>query len=108
MNLDDVERFRELDPSAMLNKIDTLPDQLEAAWKMGHELPLVPVVRLRHIVIAGMGGSAIGGDLLTYCLTMEELGRADSAARGIVSVSNGLVGRPDENLRAILPLVDDG
>ncbi|HKZ54303.1 MAG TPA: bifunctional phosphoglucose/phosphomannose isomerase [Anaerolineales bacterium] len=65
MNLDDVERFRELDPSAMLNKIDTLPDQLEAAWKMGHELPLVPVVRLRHIVIAGMGGSAIGGDLLT-------------------------------------------
>ncbi|MGN6130787.1 MAG: acyl-CoA dehydrogenase family protein [Nocardioidaceae bacterium] len=35
----------------------------------------------------------IGGDNLTYCLAMEELGRADSAVRGIVSVSNGLVGK---------------
>jgi alkylation response protein AidB-like acyl-CoA dehydrogenase len=35
----------------------------------------------------------LGGDTLTYCLAMEELGRADSAVRGIVSVSNGLVGK---------------
>jgi alkylation response protein AidB-like acyl-CoA dehydrogenase len=35
----------------------------------------------------------VGGDFLTYCLAMEELGRADSAVRGIVSVSNGLVGK---------------
>lgn len=35
----------------------------------------------------------IGGDYLTYCLAMEELGRADSAVRGIVSVSMGLVGK---------------
>ena len=35
----------------------------------------------------------IGGDYLTYCLGMEELGRADSAVRGIVSVSMGLVGK---------------
>jgi alkylation response protein AidB-like acyl-CoA dehydrogenase len=34
-----------------------------------------------------------GGDYVTYCLGMEELGRADSAVRGIVSVSNGLVGK---------------
>ncbi len=30
---------------------------------------------------------------MTYALGMEELGRADSALRGIVSVSNGLVGK---------------
>ncbi|MGH3517642.1 MAG: acyl-CoA dehydrogenase family protein [Haloechinothrix sp.] len=35
------------------------------------------------------GGS--GGDYLSYCLVMEELGRGDSAIRGIVSVSLGLV-----------------
>jgi alkylation response protein AidB-like acyl-CoA dehydrogenase len=35
----------------------------------------------------------VGGDYVTYCLGMEELGRADSAVRGIVSVSNGLVGK---------------
>ena len=35
----------------------------------------------------------LGGDYLTYVLGMEELGRADSALRGIVSVSNGLFGK---------------
>ncbi|MGN6783455.1 MAG: acyl-CoA dehydrogenase family protein [Marmoricola sp.] len=35
----------------------------------------------------------LGGDSLTYCLSMEELGRADSAVRGIVSVSSGLFGK---------------
>jgi alkylation response protein AidB-like acyl-CoA dehydrogenase len=38
------------------------------------------------------GGSA--ADYLTYALMMEELGRADSAVRGIVSVSLGLVATP--------------
>ena len=37
------------------------------------------------------GGS--GGDHISYALMMEELGRGDSAIRGIVSVSLGLVGK---------------
>jgi alkylation response protein AidB-like acyl-CoA dehydrogenase len=37
------------------------------------------------------GGS--GGDHVTYCLVLEELGRGDSAVRGMVSVSLGLVGK---------------
>ncbi|MEU7750544.1 acyl-CoA dehydrogenase family protein [Micromonospora sp. NPDC049101] len=37
------------------------------------------------------GGS--GGDHLAYCLVLEELGRGDSAVRGIVSVSLGLVAK---------------
>ena len=38
----------------------------------------------------------VGGtpaDHRSYCLMMEELGRGDSAIRGIVSVSLGLVGK---------------
>ncbi|HEY6491793.1 MAG TPA: acyl-CoA dehydrogenase family protein [Trebonia sp.] len=35
----------------------------------------------------------LGGDWITYCVGLEELGRADSAVRGIVSVSAGLVGK---------------
>ena len=35
----------------------------------------------------------LGADFLTYCLGLEELGRADSSLRGIVSVSAGLVGK---------------
>ncbi|MFI7524883.1 acyl-CoA dehydrogenase family protein [Nocardia salmonicida] len=37
------------------------------------------------------GGS--GGDTFDYCLLLEELGRGDSAVRGIVSVSLGLFGK---------------
>src|SRR6185437_13590158 len=32
-------------------------------------------------------------DTISYCLVMEELGRADSSVRGIVSVNNGLAGK---------------
>ena len=35
----------------------------------------------------------MGLDTISYCLVMEELGRADSSVRGIVSVQNGLVGK---------------
>ncbi|MEV8440206.1 acyl-CoA dehydrogenase family protein [Actinosynnema sp. NPDC051121] len=37
------------------------------------------------------GGS--GGDHLAYCLVLEEIARGDSAVRGIISVSLGLVGK---------------
>ncbi|MBB5808735.1 alkylation response protein AidB-like acyl-CoA dehydrogenase [Saccharothrix ecbatanensis] len=37
------------------------------------------------------GGS--GGDSLAYCLVLEEIARGDSAVRGIISVSLGLVGK---------------
>jgi alkylation response protein AidB-like acyl-CoA dehydrogenase len=49
---------------------------------------------------AGFLGSALpeehGGmdlDTLSYCVLCEELGRADSSVRGIVSVNVGLVGK---------------
>src|SRR5436309_8816411 len=35
----------------------------------------------------------MGLDSISYCLVMEELGRADSSVRGIVSVNNGLAGK---------------
>lgn len=35
----------------------------------------------------------VGGDYITYVLSAEELGRADSSIRGIVSVSAGLFGK---------------
>ena len=48
-------------------------------------------------------------DTVSYCLLMEELGRADSSVRGIVSVNVGLVGKTiakwgnEEQKRAWLP-----
>ncbi|MBO1415191.1 acyl-CoA dehydrogenase family protein [Streptomyces sp. FH025] len=58
------------------------------------------------------GGS--GGDHLAYCLVLEELGRGDSAVRGIVSVSLGLVGKSingygtEEQKRYWLPRLTSG
>lgn len=62
--LDDLERFRSLDPQGMLAEIDGLPDQLQTAWNLGQKQPLADISGVRQVIIAGMGGSAIGGDLL--------------------------------------------
>ncbi|ADD42022.1 acyl-CoA dehydrogenase family protein [Stackebrandtia nassauensis] len=66
------------------------------AWDRAEAMDPALVPRLGELGFLGMtigeeyGGS--GGDHLTYCLVMEELGRGDSAVRGVVSVSLGLVG----------------
>jgi glucose/mannose-6-phosphate isomerase len=64
MNLNDTARFKELDPSGMIEHINSLPDQLAAAWQLGNQLELPAWTGIRSIVVSGMGGSAIGGDLL--------------------------------------------
>jgi glucose/mannose-6-phosphate isomerase len=64
MKLDRSERFAEWDPENMLAEIDALPDHLGAAWKLGQELPLPDWDSFEQVVLAGMGGSAIGADLL--------------------------------------------
>jgi glucose/mannose-6-phosphate isomerase len=63
MNLDDLESFARLDPGGMLQEIDGLPDQLARAWSRGSQLSLPEMPGLRQVLIAGMGGSAIGADL---------------------------------------------
>jgi glucose/mannose-6-phosphate isomerase len=67
MNLDDLERFRQLDTQGMRGEIERLPEQLQAAWDLGQRLPVTSLSTeaVSQVIIAGMGGSAIGGDLLT-------------------------------------------
>ncbi len=64
MQLNDLDVFRKLDPSDMQGQIDQLPDQLADAWELGMQLPLPNWGGIRQVLIAGMGGSAIGADLL--------------------------------------------
>jgi len=73
MNLDDCLSFQPLDPQNMIGEIDGLPDQLQAAWELGFEKlfdsrPLQDGGGLKQVVIAGMGGSAIGADLVAVYL----------------------------------------
>jgi alkylation response protein AidB-like acyl-CoA dehydrogenase len=68
-----------------------------AEWDRREAIDRTVVNRLGDLGLLGltipeeMGGS--GGDHITYCLVLEELGRGDSAVRGLVSVSLGLVGK---------------
>ena len=65
MNLDDLSHFQKLDTQNMLAHIDGLPDQLQTAWDLGQTLPLPEWTGIQQVVIAGMGGSAIGADLVS-------------------------------------------
>ncbi|MEW6178411.1 MAG: bifunctional phosphoglucose/phosphomannose isomerase [Chloroflexota bacterium] len=63
-NLDDFKLFYQLDTQNMLGEINGLSAQLELAWDLGNQYPLPEVRDIRQVVVAGMGGSAIGADLL--------------------------------------------
>lgn len=88
------------------------------AWDRAEEVDRGIVKKLGEVGFLGLtvdeeyGGS--GGDHLTYCLVTEELGRGDSSARGIVSVSLGLVAKSvaawgsEEQKRRWLPGLTSG
>jgi glucose/mannose-6-phosphate isomerase len=64
MHLDDLNVIKEIDSEKMIQHINDLPAQLASAWELGLNLPLPDFGDFNHVVIAGMGGSAIGGDLV--------------------------------------------
>src|SRR3954467_13413971 len=66
-------------------------------WDRTERMDLAIVEQLAQVGFLGCalpeeyGG--MGLDTISYCLVMEELGRAAWAGRGIVSVNNGPVGK---------------
>lgn len=74
MELNDSKAFAALDQQDMLGFIDRLPDQLDSAWELGSRLPLPGWSGIEQVVVAGMGGSAIGADLAAAYL--EPVGKA--------------------------------
>ncbi|MFD5510399.1 acyl-CoA dehydrogenase family protein [Streptomyces sp. NPDC127051] len=89
-----------------------------ADWDRAESVDRAIVKKLGDLGFLGLtvpeeyGGS--GGDHLSYVLVTEELGRGDSAVRGIVSVSLGLVAKTlaawgtEEQKRAWLPRLCSG
>ncbi|MCX4802552.1 acyl-CoA dehydrogenase family protein [Streptomyces sp. NPDC058682] len=89
-----------------------------AEWDRAESVDRAIVKKLGALGFLGLtvpeeyGGS--GGDHLAYALVTEELGRGDSAVRGIVSVSLGLVAKTiaawgsEEHKRAWLPRLCSG
>ena len=90
---DEQSSFREI-AREFLEK-EAVPHRVE--WDRREAVDLAIVPKMAELGFFGLtipeeyGG--VGGDYVTYAIGMEELGRADSALRGIVSVSSGLVGK---------------
>jgi glucose/mannose-6-phosphate isomerase len=70
--LDDPKARDRLDPGGMGAAVHGLPDQCRAAWDEARRLDLPATYReIDRIVILGMGGSAIGGDIFRLLLARE-------------------------------------
>ncbi|TAJ19961.1 MAG: hypothetical protein EPO65_05210 [Dehalococcoidia bacterium] len=63
--LEDPALIAQVDPAGFHLLLRALPSSAAAAWKMGSEWPLPPSLRTpRKVLFAGVGGSAIGGDVV--------------------------------------------
>lgn len=68
MHLDNFTEFQNIDTLNMQAEIDGLPHQFKNAYEHSFSYDLADPQKPEIILVAGMGGSAIGADLLsTYC-----------------------------------------
>lgn len=71
-DLDNELAMRQADPQDMLGWVERFPEQVADAWQRAEALRLPDSHRnKRHVVVLGMGGSAIGGDLLAALMVPE-------------------------------------
>ena len=72
IDLDQPDIYTRLDPSGLSDRIAGLADQCQQAWQEGQALHLpASYGSARTIALLGMGGSAIGGDLITGVAALE-------------------------------------
>ena len=65
IDLDDLEIYQHYDPDGMRKHIHQLPQQLREAWQKSSEFTLpANFASIDKIIVCGMGGSAIGAELL--------------------------------------------
>lgn len=61
------EAIAKLDESNVLGSIEALADQVKHAWQSTQELTMdIDAERIHNVVVAGMGGSALGADVLKH------------------------------------------
>ncbi len=102
-----------LDTTDMLGRVLAFPDQMEAAWKVGAGFAgaVAPLraKKFARVVVAGMGGSAIGGDLAKSFLgngatspivSCRDYALPENVARGALFVASSYSGNTGETLAA--------
>lgn len=72
MILDDVNTYKSLDPSGMLSLLKGFPSQCRKAWGQAQDFNFPSDYRgVKKVVVAGVGGSAIAGDLVSSIVEPE-------------------------------------
>jgi len=72
INLDDLSIFEQYDPDGMLTHLHEMPQLCQQAWQMAMNFDLPQdYSKVNKVVILGMGGSAIGGDLVSNLVASE-------------------------------------
>ncbi len=71
-DLDSAKTYEELDPQGMFRYLSEMPTQCRRAWDLAGSFSLPPDYKeINKVVILGMGGSAIGADLVASLATAE-------------------------------------
>lgn len=64
--LDDRQAIAKLDLSNVLGSIEALTDQVKQAWDSLKNLSFAPREKIQNVIVAGMGGSALGADVAKH------------------------------------------
>lgn len=116
--LDDPKQLQRLDPERMIDRILELPRQCEEAWNIvqGIALP-IEYSRVSGVAVLGMGGSAIGGDLVRT-LVIDELPLPFQVVRdydlpafageNTLVIASSYSGNTEETLSAFQQAIDRG
>ena len=104
---------KQLDANDMMGRVVGFPAQMEAAWKIGAEFaPRAEALRgksFERVVVCGMGGSAIGGDLARSflgerakvpVLSCRDYFLPSNIARGALVIVSSYSGNTGETLSA--------
>ena len=118
INLDDPGIYQQYDPEGMLARIKELPWQCQQAWQAAMSFKLPADYRdVDRIVIFGMGGSAIGGDLVRSLAESEArvpvLVQRDYGLPAFVDdrtlvIASSYSGNTEETLSAFEPALKTG
>ena len=116
---DDAQVYQAADPSGMRHRLRTLGNQCHEACSQAADLELPDSYRtVRAIVVAGMGGSATGGDLLADLsvakgvpvpiFTWRDYGLPQWIGRDTLVIASSYSGETKETLSAFRCAIERG
>ncbi len=69
--LDQLDDLKSIDPQSMHSLLESFPDQIQSAAQAGEKVSLPIPFGIKVLVVTGLGGSAIGGDVARSILEPE-------------------------------------